>query len=35
LAKLFVDQGYDGPDLALWLLDMGGWELETVRGQVE
>jgi putative transposase len=33
LAKLFADQGYGGPDLAAWLAERGGWELEIVRGE--
>jgi putative transposase len=33
LWKLFADQAYGGPDLATWLGDMGGWELEIVRGR--
>lgn len=33
LLKLFADQNYSGPDLAEWLADVGGWELEIVRAQ--
>jgi putative transposase len=33
LLKCFADQGFDGPELAAWLSDLGGWEVEIVRGQ--
>jgi putative transposase len=34
LGKLFADAGYSGPVLAAWLLALGGWVLEIVRGAV-
>lgn len=33
LVKLYADQGYSGEELAEWLLEVGGWELEIVRGR--
>lgn len=30
LVRLLVDQGYDGPDLAQWVLAVSGWTLEVV-----
>ena len=34
LVTLFADAGYSGPALAMWLLSLGGWVLESVRGAV-
>jgi putative transposase len=33
LITIFADQGFRGEDLANWLWELGGWELEIVRGQ--
>ena len=30
LATLLVDHGYDGPELAQWVLETSGWEVEVV-----
>lgn len=35
LVKFFADSNYSGADLAEWLADVGGWELEIVRGRAE
>jgi putative transposase len=34
LVMLFADAGYSGTPLAAWLLALGGWVLEIVRGAV-
>jgi transposase len=31
---LFADAGYSGTPLAAWLLALGGWVLDIVRGVV-
>lgn len=33
LARFYADQAYGGQDLADWLWQVGGWEVEIVRGE--
>jgi putative transposase len=35
LTRIWADGGYAGPALAAWMLSLGGWVLEIVRGRTD